>query len=84
MRRAAAAPSVGDIDEGDDMNPESHRLYHREREADTARRLGHDDLARAVRRPPTTRRLLLRILARLRNRTLSEGAPESPPAGAPR
>ena len=66
------------------MNPESHRLYHRERDADTARQLGRSELARAVRRPPASRRRLLRMLAMLRPRAEAETAPEAPAAGAPR
>jgi hypothetical protein len=70
------------------MNPESHRLYHRERDADAERRLGNSALARAVERPPRCRRLLLRILARLRRPaetgTVSDAAPDAPAASAPR
>lgn len=70
------------------MNPESHRLYHCEREADTARLLARSDLARAVRRPPRSRRMLLRVLAGLGREgataAVTEGAPEAPPVGAPR
>lgn len=70
------------------MNPESHRLYHRERDADAARRLGNADLAGAVERSPRTRYVLLRVLARLRRPaetgTVSDGAPEGQAAPAPR
>jgi hypothetical protein len=70
------------------MNPKSHRLYHCERDADTARLLARSDLARAVRRPPSSRSMLLRVLAGLRRQdetaAVTEGVPEAPPARAPR
>jgi hypothetical protein len=63
------------------MNPESHRLYHRERGADAARTLhgrGTDVSPRAT----PVRAHLLRVLASLRR--VPAEAPQAPPARAPR